>query len=321
MDESIVHAVISQYPFRVYEWRWLASDYCRLETDAGRKMLRIERDATAVVWRGELLDALAAQRFRRTPRLLRTVYGDSVVTVRDVACTVTDDWAYRSVSHEAAELVVATENLGDLHAAMNRLARVSHLQPQGRQGTPSLIQRLQEAKQILQATAARSEETPFGQVFRAHARDVLLRAARAETTFREAGGLARDQQRDCRHLTLGGYHPGMVAWTDLGHLATIDFDHVIWGDPEWDLYAFGRWLYEQGEVQSLTDLVQRYEQRLGSADPDRLQRLVGFVGFPFAIARVAAEYVNSKDKADPAHVQALTRAFERDFSTARKEPS
>lgn len=315
MDESIVHAVVSQYPFRVYEWRWLAADYCRLETDVGRKMLRLEEDATNTAWRGALLDELAAQRFRRTPRLLRTLYGDSLVTVRDLACTVTDDLAHRAVGREETELTAAMENLAQLHNALSSLADVPHLQPQGRHTVPSLIQRMEEAKRILQQAAAQEDNTPFARALHPQARTLLARAARAEATLREAGGLWREQRHDNRHLTLGGYHLGMVAWTDLEHLATIDFDHVVWGDPEWDLYAFGRALYEQGEARLLPQLVAVYEGARLQSDADRLERLIGFVGFPFAVARVAARYLQSKDRFAERFADELSRACQLDFPT------
>jgi len=280
--------------------------------------LRLDRDVEVVTRRGELLDALALERVRRTPRYIRTVYADRYVRVHDEVCTVADDLAYRAVGDSEMERNAAAAHLAELHCALRRVSESPAWQSRTGIATSSLEERLVAARSLLQESMLTAEDTPFVRLYRPYMRSILERAARSLETLRAAGLSERAASAKTAQWTLGGFHLGMIAWTDLEKLATTDFDQVSWGDPEWDLFAFGRTLYEQGKAYALSDVTEIYLRQMDNATLAGLpERMVGYIGFPIATAQVARAYLQSDKRTDDSHADALQHALAKDFPVAR----
>lgn len=315
MTESIIHAIMPHYAFRIYEWQWQDGGHCRLKTDSGPKRLCLEADYDAVRVRSELLRQLAAEGFRLTPRPILTVHGDTAVLHRGTVCTVCDDLVVTTLTESPTDLTAAARNLNEAHRALRSVAFQSHLVASDRRPLTTLSTRLRQARQTLQEATLIHDGSPFARAYEPMARYTLERAARAESALLLAGLGEREADEHVAQWTLGGYDLGMLGWTRSGNIATLDWDRVALGDPEWDLFSFCRSLYERGAAQALPLVLDGYAH-VGEQARERerrAHRLVGFVGFPFAIARAARQFLDSSERQSERHVRTLQACYRRDF--------
>jgi hypothetical protein len=303
VEEDILHSVTPQYAFRVMEWNWISPTECRMITDRGRKLLQLHESSAVAQTRGQLLDALSHQRFRRVPRFIRTQFGDSIVNTRVCACTVADDWARRQVSSSPDDLKDAAFNLGSMHRAMAPLAGTFSLQK--KRPLSELLRDDLDALHTTEYLCEQESETPFAQVFVLYRDVIFSRAERAWETLRQSGLEDRERQAEEQgSLSFGQYVPTKLARTEEGNIATIDFSEVSLSDPEADVYSFCKYVHSSGNTMLLPQVLKIYNDRVGN-DRERTNRVIGFIGFPHELAAAARTYLASDWRSDPSLAELL----------------
>lgn len=315
MTESIIHAIMPHYAFRIYEWQWQDGAHCRLKTDSGPKRLCLEADSEVVRARSELLSRLAAERFRLTPRPILTVHGDTAVWIQGKVCTVCDDLIVATLTESPPDLTAAAQNLNEAHQALRSVAIHPRLVASDRSRPTTLSSRLRQARRTLHEATLIHDGSAFVRAYESLARHALERAARAESTLLQAGLEEREGDGQLLQWTLGGYDLEMLGWTQSGKIATLDWSRVTLGDPEWDLFSFCRSLYERGAAHALPLVLDGYAH-VGEQVQERerrARRVVGFVGFPFAIARAARQFLDSDERQSERHVRTLKACYRHDF--------
>jgi hypothetical protein len=306
-EEDILHSVTPQYAFRVMEWSWISPTECRMITDRGRKLLQLHESYAVAQTRGQLLDALSRQRFRRVPRFIRTQFGDSVVSTRVCACTVTDDWARRQVSASLDDLKDAAYNLGSMHRAMEPLAGTLALQKKRR--LSELLRDDLDTLHRAEYSCNQESGTPFAQLFVLYRDVIFSRAERAWDTLRQSGIEAREREAEERgSLSFGQYVPTKLARTEQGRIATIDFSDVSLSDPETDVYSFGKYLHNSGNTKLLPQVLKIYNDRVGY-ESERTNRVIGYIGFPHEVAAAAHTYLASDWRSEPSLADMLEMAL------------
>ena len=310
--DNFLFDVVRHYPFRVLSWSPIREDRQRLITDSGRKLLRLVPDETRVMAWSDLLDALALQRFRLTPRLLQTKDGERFVRMRQHAYFVTDDIAWRSVLLTDDDVLKAAHELGRLHQALrevpDEIAQRFSERPSSLDKMTDDLSTLQSAYQNIQG-----QKTPFSTLFAAVFDQVSARATRSLARARDAG-LGQEGQQG---LFLGGFDHEKIAATQHGAIAVVSFDDVGLGDPADDLDHYARYLFEQGSAGLLTTLFASYS-RFAGLSPGQKERSLSYAGFPFATSAISRTYLKAKDRDNPAYATRLKEALRIDSGRGRQ---
>ncbi len=315
-QDSIVHDVTPNYSFRVYGWQWQSAHSCALDTSAGGKILRLDRDLGRVAARGELLDELAAARFRRTPRHIRTIYGDAHVLAQGCACTVSDDLKRTALSHTREDVAAAADNLARLHIALSEVA-CSQLFPASGARISELMGAALASLDNGRALC-RDAPTEFSALLCANIDKVRRRAQLARELMDAAGLDARERSGQSTHsLCFGTYGLDRLAWTRFHRVATLDFGDVRRADPEWDLYTFCRELFALGRHDLIAGALSAYAARTFPA-ADRDRRAMAYAAFPFAVSRLIGAYRQSERKEHPGWRAALYEALTLDGGAGRE---
>lgn|GEM_PF-6424434 len=314
--ERILHEVTPNYAFQVRGWQWHSAQFCVLDTSAGEKILRLDRDARMVAARGRLLDELAAARFRRTPRHIRTLYGHDHVMAQGYACTVSDNLRHTALARTRGDVTAAADNLGRLHAALAAGA-CQQLFPESRARVSELMSvalaSLEDGRSL-----CRGAPSAFANLLCANI-DKVQHKAQLSHSLMEAAGLADRERSDLSHyaLSLGRYGLASAAWTRCQRVATLDFGDIRRADPEWDLYTFCRELYIKGRSDLISEALSAYGQQMGKA-LDRDRRALAYAAFPFAVSRLVGEYRQSGQKEHPGWSAALLAALASDGGDGRE---
>ncbi len=315
-QDSILHGVMTNYAFRVYDWKWLNAQSCALNTSAGAKILRLDRDARLVAARGQLLDELAAARFRRTPRHIRTIYGDAHVLERGYVCTVSDDMKNAALSRTRDDVAAAADNLGCLHAALSEVT-CQHLFPEPGARVSEMIgsalASLDDGRVL-----CRNASSAFSDLLCANIDKVQHKAYLAQSLMDSAGLDARERSGQSKHsLSFGAYGLDRLAWTQWNRVATLDFGDLRRADSEWDLYTFCRELYVKGMNDWIPEALSVYGERMGPSE-DRNRRAMAYAAFPFAVSGLVGEYQRSRQKEHPGWSAALYEALTLDGGAGRE---
>ncbi|PWI58845.1 phosphotransferase [Sulfoacidibacillus thermotolerans] len=310
--ESILHAVIPHYPMRVYDWKWTTPNSCLLITTYGHKLLRVDHNSARAVLRGQVLDALAQRGVRRVPRHIRTIYGDSEVRLDGYICTVSDQLRDRDIELPK-DALAAIYNLSVLHEALHDCTSEAHTAPKHTHVSEVMIHGLNVLAQI-EETCRREPLTPFAHLLIPNLSAVRERAHRNFHYAKAAGLLERATQLSPQ-LILGRYEPQSVAFTDLGRLATIDFDEIGMGDWEMDVMSFCRSLYVRGFSKEIERVLLEYGKHR-STDADWQQRIVSVTSFPFYVIRIAQHYLASEHHFEPVWRERLLQALTGDSGKA-----
>lgn len=288
--ESILHAVIPHYPMRVHDWQWIRPDACLLHTNYGQKLMRVERDQVQVQVRGQVLDALAIRGIRRTPRHIRTIYGDSFMSVDGYICTVSDHLRFQEVE-VPKYLREVTENLAHVHSALSDIA----VRPVSVPVLPHVSNMLENGINQLERVEVickNERTTPFSVLLLSNLSAVRERAHR-NYALAKAAGIDDQVRTKADRMILVHYDASSVAFTDLGRMATLGFDEVSIGDPEMDVMSLCRSLYEHGLSEEIPHVLEHY-RKARVTDAEFEKRVISVVGYPFSVIDVANSYMHSE---------------------------
>ncbi len=293
--ENILHAVIPHYPMRVHDWQWTAPDTCLLHTNYGQKFLHRENEQARVQLRGQVLDALAKRGILRIPRYIRTVYGDPYIVLDNEVCTVVDRLRFYEIAMPR-DLSIAMSNLSVLHEV---LADLDVRAFSAASVAPSVSRVMADGVEVLERAQERCRSeviTPFCSLLLANFSAVRDRAHRNWRYVEETDHVRRDWS-DGDQLILGHYDQTSIAFTDLGRIATLDFNGIAVGDQEVDVMTFCRSLYERGLGSDVLHALQAYKSRKG-ANRVWEQRIASVVGYPFAVVKVVTKYLESENRSE-----------------------
>lgn len=298
--KSVVHAVEKHYGYRVYDWKWVSGERCRLATDHGRKWLRIEEQSSALR-RSQILDQVALHRYRKTPRLIRTKYGDPLADVQGVLLSLCDDVEHSLLRMNLEDGRLLAMELAKFHLALEGVSvqSVDHsasLYSDMRMKRASLYDLNQRA--IQGGNAFLEHFSRVGQHLIERADRALLTVAKGRMPERIA---ANSQQ-----LRLGN-DPFHAFGRDIYHqISLIEADSIQPGDPEEDVVLALRAIYAspvyelpQDEAAIATSFLAVYDEIVGGNRDERQSRIVGMALFPNEYAEIAQAYLRTCEDCSP----------------------
>ncbi|KUO96723.1 hypothetical protein [Ferroacidibacillus organovorans] len=298
--KNVVHAVEKHYGLHVYDLKWISKERCRLATDHGRKWLRIEEQHSALR-RSLILDQVARHRYRKTPRFIRTKYGEPLAEVQGVFLSLCDDVECRLLRINMEDVQSLAMDLAKFHLALEGVSIQPTVQCESAYSDMSMKR---EALYELHQHAIRGGDT-FLETFSHIGPMLLKRADRALLTASE-GGMPKRFSVNAQQLRLG-CDPFYGFGRDIyQQVSLIEADSILPGDPEEDVASalrtiYGSSVHEMAQNVSAiaADFLAVYDEVVGGNREQRRARIVGLALFPHEYAEIAQDYLKARADHSP----------------------
>lgn len=298
--DTILESVLPRYGMRVRGIMPLNPQIVLVDSDRGVKRLRIDTEEQAVKRRHALWEHLAKQGFRRVPRHIRSLYGESWITAGEQIFTLADDWEGRTPEVMPLDMRLVGRNLAHLHEACKGLQLDAELALPKRHGT--WLQRFSQAgDELAQRQAQWSEQRSHNAMqerFFAHY-DWIAEQIGAAVEGLAAG---RYQEAARRAEQEGEFAVGDYRLTDLrvnmeGRVATMHIDDAVADLPLYDAAKFAHGLVERGEYDMARLFLDSYAESAGISERDVIV-IDAYLAFPHAAYRHIAQYARLKKSPD-----------------------
>jgi CotS family spore coat protein len=300
--DVILNSVLPRYGLRVHGLIPVPQDpqTVLVDSDRGVKRLRIDTDLKRVSRRHALWEHVAKQGFRRVPRHIRTLYGESSVVNGDCIYSLSDDWEGRPPELMPLDMRLVGRNLAALHKAVKGLQLPEEIALPKRHGT--WLKKFSDAGDELasrqQAWAELAAPNELQERLLQHYEWI------AEQIGRSVEGLvagkyeevARRSQQE-GEFAIGEYRLSDLRINHEGRVATLYIDDAVSDLPLYDAAKFAHGLIERGHGEMAQEFLAAYAEEASLSQHD-LVILDSYLTFPHAAYRHIVQYARLKKGAD-----------------------
>ncbi|KEO82722.1 hypothetical protein [Tumebacillus flagellatus] len=298
--DVILETVLPRYGINVRGIMPLNPQTVLVDSDRGVKRLRIDTDERVVKRRHALWEHLAKNGFRRIPRHIRSLYGESWVEAADQLFTLSDDWEGRTPEVMPLDMRLVGRNLAHLHDACRGLQLPPELALPKRHGT--WLQRFTQAGEELaersQQWSEHRQKNMLQERFLEHYEwisEQISRAVEGLTAAKYEEAARRAEQE--AEFAVGDYRLSDLRISMEGRVATLHIDDAIADLPLYDVAKFAHGLIEKGEYDMARLFVDSYAET-GQLSEQDIVVLDAYMAFPHAAYRHISQYARFKKSAD-----------------------
>ncbi|MBL0387086.1 hypothetical protein JJB07_10530 [Tumebacillus sp. ITR2] len=298
--DVILESVLPRYGMSVRGIMPLNPQTVLVDSDRGVKRLRIDTDENVVKRRHALWEHLAKNGFRRIPRHIRSLYGESWIGAGEQIFTLADDWEGRTPDVFPLDMRIVGRNLANLHQACRGLQLPEDVALPKRHGT--WLQRFTQAGHELEQRHGQWSEhrqrNTLQDSFLEHyswISEQIARAVEGLTAGKYEESARRAEQE--AEFAVGDYRLSDLRISMEGRVATMHIDDAIADLPLYDVAKFAHGLIEKGEDDMARLFVDSYAET-GQLSEQDIVVLDAYMTFPHSAYRHISQYSRFKKSAD-----------------------